>query len=157
MYNKGREILYKILVYIVICSWYINGFCSDIEGKFYSSKFNNIKARIGPSTDFKIKYEYKGKHIPFKILKEFEGWFEIEDVYGDSGWIRKNKLSKEQYVFVVKSDLTNGYKEDSCDNISHFIEKYALLKLEKCINNVCKLITEDKKIVWVQKENLWGC
>ena len=145
--------LFVIFVYYLLSG---NAFACGSNDDYCSTKHKVTNMRIGPDRRFKIKYIYHGKNITLKIIREFEGWLQVQDIYGDYGWINKKLLrSKPKYVFIVSPGITQGFTSINADNINVHIEQYAVMKVEECKKDMC-LLLYNKQYTWVKKEDLWG-
>ena len=55
-----------------------------------------MNVRAGPSKEYPIKFIYKKKYLPVKILDKSETWRKIRDFENNSGWIHVSQLSKKK-------------------------------------------------------------
>lgn len=110
--------------------------------------------RTGPGFHYPVKWIYTCKNLPLKVIEEFESWKKVCDIDEDCGWIKGNLLSDKRYA-IVKED-TYGYQKQSVDSkITMKIDKFVVMKIEKCNEEWCFLSTPKRK-AWVQKKHIYG-
>lgn len=86
----------KVKVEKRVCEWSGWVWCEDIDGKtgWVPQSYVQIKGNSGKllvdydATELSVK---KGEEL--KILKEESSWFWCRNRKGDSGWVRKDKVS----------------------------------------------------------------
>ena len=64
------------------------------ESFFLSLKKSKVNVRYGPGFDYEVKYIYKKKNLPVKILDKKEHWRKVIDIKKNSGWIHWSQLKK---------------------------------------------------------------
>lgn len=110
--------------------------------------------RTGPGFHYPVKWIYTCKNLPMKVIEEFESWKKVCDVHEDCGWIKGNLLSDKHHA-MIKED-TYGYQKQSVDSkITMKIDKFVVMKIEKCNEEWCFLSTPKRK-AWVQKKHIYG-
>jgi SH3-like domain-containing protein len=60
--------------------------------RFVSLKFATINARKGPDTDYPVRWTYKRKGLPVRVIAETDDWRRIEDADGGVSWVHKRML-----------------------------------------------------------------
>ena len=73
----------------------------------------------------------------------------------NSGWIHISQLSKKKAAIVIDDDLILFSNSTIYSNPVALIKKGRLVKIKKCKENWCKIITGEFK-GWIKKESLWG-
>ena len=61
---------------------------------FLSLKNNKVYVRYGPGLNYPIKYIYKKKFLPVKVIDKKENFRRIIDHKKNSGWIHKFSTKK---------------------------------------------------------------
>ena len=126
----------------------------NADEKFLSLKKSKVNVRYGPSFESKIKFIYKKKNLPIKQIDKKENWRRIVDLKNNSGWIHWSQLKPSNSIIILENKIL--YKKNS--NFSEPIarlEKGRLLIIKKCLNNWCKIKTENYT-GWIKNENIWG-
>ena len=124
------------------------------EEKFLSLKKNKVNVRYGPSFDFPIKYIYKKKNLPIKLIDKKENFRRIIDYKKNSGWIHISQLKKVNSVITEKDKILFKKPTVFSEPVAN-IKTGRLLIIQKCEKHWCKIKTEEFK-GWVEKKNLWG-
>ncbi|MCE2889888.1 MAG: SH3 domain-containing protein [Hyphomonadaceae bacterium] len=60
--------------------------------RFVSLKFSNINGRAGPDKDYPVRWVYKRKGLPVRVVAETDDWRRIEDPDGAVSWVHKRML-----------------------------------------------------------------
>ena len=84
--------MWKIVLIILIIFFYQLPSYSDEKNYFLMLKNNKVNVRYGPSFDHPIKFVYKKKFLPIKILDKEENFRKIIDHKKNSGWIHISQL-----------------------------------------------------------------
>lgn len=125
------------------------------DNVFVSLRSNEVNLRIGPGSEYPIRYVYKIKAMPLKVIGEYEGWYKVVDKDNDEGWVNKNLTMKARYVIVNKGTHIL-YKRNNIESSPIFrLEENVVAKLRKCKNDWCKVEVNDK-IGWLQSQDIWG-
>ena len=112
--------------------------------------------RVGPGSEYPIKWIYTQKNMPLRLLDNFDNWRKVSDIDNEEGWIHIGSLSKTQ--FAITKQKTNGYCNSQKDDICFTLDPMVILKLIRCKEEICKLSINNKtkKKIWVNKQDLWG-
>ena len=121
---------------------------------FLSLKKNKFNLRYGPVFDYEVKYIYKKKNLPLKILDKKGNWRKIIDIKKNGGWIHWSQLKKIN-SFVTLDEKILFLKPSLFSKPIAKIQEGRLLLVDKCITNWCKIKTEEYS-GWVDSVNLWG-
>ncbi len=129
-------------------------FESIAKDTFLSLKNGTVNVRYQPTLNSPIKYIYKKKNLPVKLIDKKENFRRIIDLKNNSGWIHRTQLKKSNSIIILENKVL--FKKPS--NFSKPIlrlEKGRLLILKKCQNNWC-FINTDNYSGWVMTNNIWG-
>ena len=110
--------------------------------------------RYGPGFDYEVKYIYKKKNLPVKILDKKENWRKVIDIKKNGGWIHWSQLKKTN-SFITTGEKILFLKPSLFSKPIAKIQKGRLLLVEKCIAKWCKIKTEGYS-GWIDSANLWG-
>ena len=141
-----------VVLFIFIFFFQINLFAKNEE--FLILKNNKVNVRYGPGFDYKIKYIYKKKNFPVKILDKKENWRKVIDIKKNSGWIHWSQLKKTN-SFITTGEKILFLKPSLFSKPIAKIQKGRLLLVDKCIAKWCKIKTE-RYYGWIEFANLWG-
>ena len=121
---------------------------------FLMLKNNKVNVRYGPSFDYPIKYVYKKKFLPVKVIDKRENFRRIIDHKKNSGWIHISQLKKVN-SFIINSDKIIFQKSSKFSKPIAMLKKGRLLVIKKCKKEWCKVITGGIT-GWVETTNVWG-
>ena len=121
---------------------------------FLSLKKNKVNVRYGPGFDYEVKYIYRKKNFPVKILDKKENWRKIIDIKKNGGWIHWSQLKKIN-SFITTNEKILFLKPSLFSKPIAKIQEGRLLLVDRCITNWCKIKTEEYS-GWIDSANLWG-
>ena len=146
--------MWKIVLIILIIFFYQLPSYSDEKNYFLMLKNNKVNVRYGPSFDHPIKFVYKKKFLPIKILDKEENFRKIIDHKKNSGWIHISQLKKSSTLIVLE-DKIMFKKNTKLSRPLVKLEKGRLVVVKNCLVKWCK-IKSDKFTGWIENENIWG-
>ena len=142
----------KLFFLILILTFYPTFVNSD--DTFLSLKKDKVNVRYGPGFDYEVKYIYRKKNLPLKVVDKKENFRKIIDIKKNNGWIHISQLKKSK-SFIVTKDKILFNKPTLFSKPIAKIQKGRLLVYKNCIKEWCNVKT-DKFIGWVSAENIWG-
>ena len=121
---------------------------------FVSLKYNKVHVRIGPSLNSPIKYIYKKKYLPVKVIDKKEHFRRIIDHKKNSGWIHISQLKKSKSLITTSKKILFKKPTKYSKPLAK-LEEGRLLIFKKCVKDWCN-IKSDQYSGWISKSNLWG-
>ena len=143
----------KLIVFLIIFFNFENLFSN--EEYFLTLRNEKVNLRQGPSFDHPVKIFYKKKFLPVLIKDRSENFRKVRDHENNTGWIHISQLSKKKAAIVIDDKLILFNSPTIYSNPLAILKKGRLVKVKKCKNDWCKVITGDFN-GWVKKESLWG-
>ena len=143
----------KTLVLILLTIFFSKEVLAE-NNYFLMLKNNKVNVRYGPDLNSPIKYIYKKKFLPVKVIDKKENFRRIIDFKNNSGWIHTSQLSKIK-SFILLEDKTLFSKPTKYSNPILIISKGRLLLVKKCKAKWCKVKTK-KYTGWLEAKNVWG-
>ena len=146
--------MYKIILIIIIIISYQPVSSSSENNYYLMLKNNKVYVRYGPNKNYPIKFIYKKKFLPVKVIDKKDNFRKIIDHKKNSGWIHRVMLKKSNSLIVLEDKIV--FKKNS--KISKplvKLEKGRLVLIKKCLPGWCKIKTE-KFIGWIETKNIWG-
>jgi len=125
------------------------------EEYFLTLRYNEVNLRQGPSREYPIKIFYKKKFLPVIIQDQSDNFRKIRDHENNSGWIHISQLSKKKAAITIDDDLILFSNATIYSNPIAILSKGRLVRIKKCDDEWCKIITGKFK-GWLQKKSLWG-
>ena len=143
----------KTLVLILLTIFFSKEVLAE-NNYFLMLKNNKVNVRYGPDLNSPIKYIYKKKFLPVKVIDKKENFRRIIDFKNNSGWIHTSQLSKIK-SFILLEDKTLFSKPTKYSKPILIISKGRLLLVKKCKATWCKVKTK-KYTGWLEVKNVWG-
>jgi SH3-like domain-containing protein len=144
----------KLIIFIFI---FLNIFtnCIAIENNYFLSlKNNKVNVRYGPGFDYPIKYIYKKKYLPVKIIDKKENFRRIIDLKKNSGWIHISQLKKSKSLITTSKKILFKKPTKYSEPLAK-LEEGRLLIFKKCVKDWCN-VKSDQYSGWINKSNIWG-
>jgi SH3-like domain-containing protein len=127
--------------------------------RFVSIKARPANVRVGPSTDYPIKWTFVRRELPVEVTAEFERWRRIRDWEGKEGWMLGALLSGRRMALVspwpeaamvpLRSD------ESSHARIVALVQPKVLVRIEKCDGQWCAVRAKSRH-GYIRQTKLWG-
>lgn len=124
---------------------------------FASLRSNETNIRSGPGANYPIKFTFKLRNLPVKIVSEYDNWCEIEDYEGSRGWVAQNLITKKRHLmtFSKKNIIDIHTKKNETSKVIFHLENYVIGEYLKCEESWCALKINDEK-GWVLSSDLYG-
>jgi len=146
--------LQKILIFLLIIFFH-NSNSLAIEKKYFVMlKHNKVHVRYGPSLDYPIKYIYKKKYLPLKVIDKKENFRRIIDHKMNSGWIHRSQLKPSKALINISQKILFKKPTKYSKPIAK-LDIGRLLLINKCKENWCNVKTGDYS-GWIDKTDIWG-
>ena len=141
----------KIIFFLLIF------FCTTAlsnENYYLMLKNSKVNVRMGPGLDYPVKFIYKKKYLPVKVIDKKENFRKIIDHKKNSGWIHISQLKKVNSVIVLSNRIL--FKKPSFNSrpIAN-IDSGRLLVLKKCKKDWCEVSSQNYK-GWINMDDVWG-
>ena len=121
---------------------------------FLMLKNDKVNVRYGPGFDYPLKYVYKKKFLPIKVIDKKENFRRIIDHKKNSGWIHISQLKTSKSIVVLEDKLV--FEKNSIFSKPLFkVKKGRLLVVKKCVYEWCKVNTENYS-GWIKLKSIWG-
>ena len=145
----------RISFYIILITFSFMNILSAEENSYYLLlKNNKVNVRYGPGFDYPIKFVYKKKNLPIRVIDKKENFRRIIDFKNNSGWIHTSQLKKGE-AFILLEDQILFSKPTKYSKPIAKISFGRLLLVKKCKLKWCRVKTENYT-GWVKSEKVWG-
>ena len=144
----------RIILIFFLLTFSLTNHTSAENNYFLMLKNKKVNVRYGPDLNSPIKFIYKKKFLPVKVIDKKENFRRIIDLKNNSGWIHTSQLSKNK-SFILLEDKILFSKPTKYSKPILKISKGRLLLVKKCKVKWCKIKTE-KYIGWLKANNVWG-
>ena len=152
MINKKIKILILISFFNILL---INDTPGSEKDYFLTLKYNRVKVRQGPSFEYPVKFIYKKKYLPIKVIDSKDNFRKITDLKNNNGWIHVSQLTKKKSAINIHNLSIIFKKPNIYSQPMAKLEKGKIVIVKKCKEDWCKIITNDYK-GWIFKNYLWG-
>jgi SH3-like domain-containing protein len=132
--------------------------------RYVSLKSDRVNMRNGPGTEYPTAWVYRRAGLPLEVIKEFEGWREVRDADGATGWVMQSFLSGRRTALVlpweVKPDADPPKVALRRDDSTHasavaMIEAGVIANLATCDGRWCR-VNIDRFQGYIEQKKLWG-
>ena len=144
----------KLLIILFILLLNSSNILSDEKNYFLSLKNNKVNVRYGPGFDYPIKFIYKKKFLPIKVIDKKENFSRFIDHKKNSGGIHISQLRKSNSLIIMEDKIIFN-KNSKFSKPLFKLQKGRLVILKKCLSKWCKIKT-DNYTGWMETKNSWG-
>lgn len=132
--------------------------------RYVSLKAEPVNMRKGPGTQYPTAWVLRQAGMPLEIVREYEGWRQVRDAEGTTGWILGALLSGRRTGQVRPWDQESGderpivgmhRRADEESPLVARLEAGALVDIESCDGRWCAVRLLDFRGYIAQKV-LWG-
>lgn len=132
--------------------------------RFVSLKSDRVNLRNGPGTDYPTGWVFRRAGLPLEVVKEFEGWRQVRDADGVSGWVMQSLLSGRRTALVLPWDRKAGSavpvvainsSDSASSSIVANVEAGVIANLHSCDGRWCR-VTIEQYSGYVEQKKLWG-
>ena len=144
----------KIFLLSILIFTFNTKLLSEEKDYFLMLKYDKVNVRYGPDRNDQIKFIYKKKYLPIKVIDKKENFRKIIDHKNNGGWIHISQLKSPKSLIVMEDKIV--FKKNSIYSKPLFkLEKGKLVLIKKCKDDWCKIKTKQLK-GWVNISNVWG-
>ncbi len=124
--------------------------------RFASLASDEVNMRTGPGSKYPIRWVYRRRGLPVKIVAESDQWRQVVDPEGERGWIHSSLLSRRHTVLVTGDGVAEVRRSPSADaRVLLRIEPGVIVELVSCQDRWCLVDLEGDR-GWLRRERLWG-
>jgi SH3-like domain-containing protein len=152
-------VINRKIKFLILISFFNILLINDILGSekdyFLTLKYNRVKVRQGPSFEYPVKFIFKKKYLPIKVIDRKDNFRKITDLKNNNGWIHVSQLTKKKSAINIHNLSIIFKKPNIYSQPIAKLEKGKIVIVKKCKEDWCKIITNDYK-GWIFKNYLWG-
>lgn len=132
--------------------------------RFVSLKADRVNLRTGPGTDYPTAWVYRRAGLPLEILGEFEGWRQVRDAEGATGWILRSLLSGRRTALVTPWDVKSEeavpqvpirFSDSESSRAVALVEAGVIANVHSCDSRWCR-VTVNRYRGYILQKQLWG-
>ena len=123
--------------------------------RFVTLGADEVNVRVGPGTNYPIKFIIRKGGLPVEVVREHEIWRQIKDLEGDIGWVHKAMLSGRRAV-IIKGQVQQLLKKpaEGAAPVAK-LEPGVIAELEACNPQWCSLKVSSYD-GWIKRNAVWG-
>lgn len=131
--------------------------------RFVSLKSDKVHIRQGPGTDYKVLWVFTRAGLPVEVISEFEGWRQVRDSEGTTGWVLQGLVSGRRTAVVLPWEAKDGKTvqvplrgddRDSAGTIA-MAEAGVIANVRSCDGRWCYVSIADFR-GYIEQKKLWG-
>lgn len=129
--------------------------------RYVSLKSDRVHVRQGPGMDHKVLWVYRRAGLPLEVIKEFEGWRQIRDAEGATGWVVQTLVSGRRTALVLPWEAKNNTQVQLLSDDREaapavaIVEAGVIANVRTCDGRWCYVSVGDYK-GYLQQKKLWG-
>ena len=144
----------KLIILVLLTFIFHTNIFAKEDNYFLMLKNNKVNVRYGPGFDYPVKYIYKKKYLPIKVIDKKENFRRIIDFKNNNGWIHTSQLKKNKSFILLENQILFSKPTKYSKPILK-IAKGRLLLIKKCKIKWCRVKTENY-LGWIMTDNVWG-
>ena len=131
--------------------------------RFASLKSDRVHLRQGPGTDHKVLWIYNRAGTPVEITKDFEGWRQVRDSEGVTGWVSQTLVSSRRTALILPWEakaptppqvaLRSDDRESAAPVV--MVEAGVIANVRSCDTRWCWVSVGDYR-GYIEQKKLWG-
>jgi SH3-like domain-containing protein len=138
--------------------------------RYVSLKSDRVNLRKGPGTEYPIAWVFRRAGLPVEVIEEFEGWRQIRDAEGTTGWVLGTMLSGRRTAVILpweSGHQANAGKEQQRASVTlrddeneksqpiAQVEAGVLASIISCDGRWCRVSIGDFR-GYLEQAKLWG-
>ena len=131
--------------------------------RYVSLKADRVYIRQGPGTDHKVLWVFTRAGLPVEVIKEFEGWRQVRDSEGATGWVAQTLISGRRTALILPWE-TKASPPPQIPLLSDdkagappvaIVEAGVIANIRTCDGRWCYVSVGDYR-GYVEQKKLWG-
>jgi SH3-like domain-containing protein len=129
-----------------------------------SLKSDRVHIRQGPVTEYKVVWVFQRIGLPVEVLGEFEGWRQVRDSEGATGWVLQALVSGRRTALVLPWEIKSGERpvqvplrgsdRESASPIV-LLEAGVIANIRSCDGSWCYVSVGEYR-GYIEQKKLWG-
>ncbi|WP_426122516.1 SH3 domain-containing protein [Pararhizobium sp. PWRC1-1] len=128
--------------------------------RFVSLKSETARMRVGPSTDYPVRFVYMVAGLPMELIEEWGNWRLVRDHDGSSGWMHAALLSGQRTAIIapwLKEGASLRHSPAQNAGITALLQPGVIVKISDCSGSWCHAAIQRPRLSgYVAQTKLWG-
>ncbi len=130
--------------------------------RFVSLRFSVVNGRAGPNGDYPIRWVYRQKGLPVRVIAETEEWRRIEDPDGAKVWVHKRMLDSKRTIITRPINIGGRQRivtlYRNADDTSRIVAtmNQGVIAEIIAVSPGWRRIKAGRYIGWARANELWG-
>lgn len=148
--------LFYVITFAMLMSVSAHAQQNKVKPYWVSISKSESRMRTGPGTDYPIKWIYKRKHLPMKVIAKLADWRQVEDPDGDQGWMHLSQISPNRTALVIGNSNVNLLDQPSANaKIAWRAEPGVVGRIDDCGKGYCRMDVAGR-VGYVDVRNIMG-
>ncbi len=144
----------------VLCLWGVAASAGDrLTGqplpRYAAIRATEANLRVGPSTTYAVRWQYRQRGLPVRIVGEHFDWRQVEDPSGETGWMSAHLLTDWPRAIVTGSTRRLRRSPGSDARGLALLRPGVLLSVLERREGWCEVAVEGYR-GWLRKDEVWG-
>ena len=132
--------------------------------RFVSLKADRTNLRTGPGTEYPTQWVYRRSGLPVEVIREFEGWRQVRDSEGATGWVLGPLLSGRRTALLLPWEIKPGavvpevsVRADASNGagVVATAEAGVIANVRSCDGRWCQVAIGDIR-GYIEQGKMWG-
>ncbi len=131
--------------------------------RFVSLKSDKVHLRQGAGTEYKVLWVYKRAGMPVEVIREFEGWRQVRDSEGATGWVLQSLISGRRTVEILAWEAKAAALPQAALRVSDkesakpvvIVEAGVIGAVRSCDGRWCYISVGEHR-GYIEQKKLWG-
>jgi SH3-like domain-containing protein len=128
--------------------------------RFASLKREKTNVRVGPGTQYPIRWIYQQQGLPVEIIAEFANWRRVRGSDGSDGWVHTALLSTRRLALAAPwSAISLNLRARPSERaaVVERLQPRVLVRVKRCDRTWCTVNVAGQDLSdYVRQVKLWG-
>ncbi len=123
--------------------------------RYAAIRATEANLRVGPSLNYPVRWQYRRRGLPVRIVNEHFHWRKIEDPTGDTGWMSAHLLADWPRAIVIgAARILRHAPEPDAPGVALLEPQVVVLVLERR-SGWCEVSAKGYR-GWLKSDEVWG-
>ncbi len=123
--------------------------------RYAAIRATEANLRVGPSTTYAVRWQYRQRGLPVRIVREHFDWRQIEDPSGETGWMSAHLLMDWARAIVTGPTRRLRHSPETDASGVALLRPGVLLSVLERRDGWCEVAVDGYR-GWLRKDEVWG-